>query len=80
MMKNLVLAFLFFQADVDLRIIKSTERGFNKNINELKNEIKNFSDNEKCFVILIDQMKIQPNLVWDKHTGRTYWVCRFGGH
>ena len=54
MMKNLVLAFLFFQADVDLRIIKSTERGFNKNINELKNEIKNFSDNEKCFVILID--------------------------
>ena len=46
------------------------ERGFNKNIiNELKNKIKNFSDNEKFFVILMDEMKIQSNLVWDKHTG-----------
>ena len=46
------------------------ERGFNKNIiNELKNKIKNFSDNEKFFVILMDEMKIQSNLVWGKHTG-----------
>ena len=46
------------------------ERGFNKNIiNELKNKIKNFSDNEKFFVILMDEMKIQSNLVWDKHIG-----------
>ena len=42
---------------------------FNKNINELKNKIKNFSDNEKFFVILMDEMKIQSNFVWDKHTG-----------
>ena len=45
------------------------ERGFNKNINELKNNIKNFLNNEKFFVILMDQMKIQSNLVWDKDTG-----------
>ena len=46
------------------------ERGFNKNIiNELKNKTKNFSDNEKFFVILMDEMKIQSNLVWDKHAG-----------
>ena len=45
------------------------ERGFNKNINELKNNIKNFLNNEKFLVILMDQMKIQSNLVWDKHTG-----------
>ena len=35
------------------------ERRFNKNIiNELKNKIKDFSDNEKFFVILMDEMKI----------------------
>ena len=45
------------------------ERGFNKNISELKNKIKNFSDNEQFFVILMYEMKIQSNLVWDKHTG-----------
>ena len=46
------------------------ETGFNKNIiNELKNKTKNFSDKEKFFVILMDEMKIQSNLVWDKHTG-----------
>ena len=44
------------------------ETDFNKNINELKNKIKNFSDNKKFFVILMDEMKIQSNLVWDKHT------------
>ena len=47
-----------------------SERGFSKNIlNELKNKIKSFSDNEKFFVILMDEVKIQSNLVWDKHTG-----------
>ena len=46
------------------------ETGSNKNIiNELKNKTKSFSDNEKFFVILMDEMKIQSNLVWDKHTG-----------
>ena len=46
------------------------ERGFNKNvINELKNKIKIFSDDEKFFVILMDEMKIQSNFVWDQYTG-----------
>ena len=41
-----------------------SERGFNKSIiNELKNKIKNFSYDEKFFVILMDEMKIQSNLV-----------------
>ena len=45
-------------------------RGFNKNIiNELKNKMKNFSYNEKFFASLMDEMKIQSNLVWDKHAG-----------
>ena len=45
------------------------ERSFDKNIiNELKNKVKNFSYNEKFFVILMDEIKIQSNLVWDKHT------------
>ena len=43
MMKNLVLAFLFFQADADLGIIKTTsdQRENKNNINEFKNKIKN---------------------------------------
>ena len=46
------------------------ERGFNKNIiKELQNKTKNFSDVEKFMVLLMDEMKIQSNLVWDKHTG-----------
>ena len=46
------------------------ERDFNKNIiNELKNKIKNFLRNEKFFVILMDEMKMQSNLVWGRHTG-----------
>ena len=52
----------------DFKKYVRSERGFNKHIiNELK--IKNFSDNEKFFVILIEEMKIHSNLVWDKHTG-----------
>ena len=46
------------------------ERGFKKNINELENKIKDFPGNEKFFVILMDKMKIQSNLFWDKHTGK----------
>ena len=55
------------------------ERGFNKSIiNELKNKIKNFSYNEKFFVILMDEMKIQSNLVWDKHTGELIEYVNLG--
>ena len=46
------------------------QRGFNKDIvNELLENVKHFSDNEKCFAMLMDEMKIQENLVWDKYTG-----------
>ena len=43
---------------------------FNKNIvHQLKNIVQNFSDVEKYCIILMDEMKIQESLVWDKHTG-----------
>ena len=46
------------------------ERGFNENIiDELKHKVKDFSDAEKFIVLLFDEMKIQENLVWDKHSG-----------
>ena len=46
------------------------ERGFNQNIiEELRQKTKDFSDPEKYMVLLLDEMKIQENLVWDKHTG-----------
>ena len=46
------------------------ERGFNKHIiQELKLKTQNFSEPEKFVVLLFDEMKIQENLVWDKHTG-----------
>ncbi|XP_065654860.1 uncharacterized protein LOC136081473 [Hydra vulgaris] len=46
------------------------KRGFNKEIiDELKEKTKDFSEQEKFIVILMDEMKIQENLVWDKHTG-----------
>lgn len=49
--------------------IKPT-RGFNdKIIAELLQKVKDFSDAEKFFVLLMDEMKIQENLVWDKHSG-----------
>ena len=49
--------------------IKPT-RGFNdKIIAELLQKVKDFSDIEKYFVMLMDEMKIQESLVWDKHTG-----------
>ena len=45
-------------------------QGFNKNIvHQLKNIVQNFSDVEKYCIILMDEMKIQESLVWDKHTG-----------
>ena len=46
------------------------QRGFNLSIiNELKDKVKQFSEIEKFVVLLFDEMKIQENLVWDKHTG-----------
>ena len=31
--------------------------------------VQKFSQQERFSVILIDEMKIQEDLVWDKHTG-----------
>ena len=43
-------------------------RGFYKNIvNELLEKFKHFSDNKKKNFMLMDEMKYQENLVWDKH-------------
>jgi hypothetical protein len=35
----------------------------------LKEIINYFSDIEKIMIMIMDEMKIQENLVWDKHTG-----------
>jgi len=46
------------------------KQGFNSEIvNELLIKTTNFSEAEKHIVLLLDEMKIQENLVWDKHTG-----------
>ena len=34
---------------------------------ELRHKVKDFSDKEKFIVLLMDEMKIQENLVWHKH-------------
>ena len=44
-------------------------QGFNKDvISELKNNLSNFSNIECYIILLMDEMKVQENLVWDKHT------------
>ena len=54
-------------------------QGFNKDIaNELLEKVKNFSDNENFFVMLMDEIKIQENHVWDKHTGDIIGYVDFG--
>ena len=46
------------------------QQGFNKDvINELKHIVSNFSNIERYVILLMDEMKVQENLVWDKHTG-----------
>lgn len=54
----------------DYRNYIKPQRGFNKGIiQELKTKMKHFSDPERYVVLLLDEMKVQENLVWDKHTG-----------
>ena len=46
------------------------EQGFNKLvIKELRDVVLKFEPAEKYGVLLMDKMKIQENLVWNKHTG-----------
>ena len=46
------------------------QQGFNSGvINELSVLVQKFSQQERYSVILIDEMKIQEDLIWDKHNG-----------
>ena len=46
------------------------QHGFNSDIvDELRNKIKRFSENERFVELLMDEMKIQENQVWEKHNG-----------
>ena len=46
-------------------------RGFNPEvINELAKKTVSFSKIERNVTILFDEIKIQENLVWDKHLGK----------
>ena len=46
------------------------QRGFNNVVVEdLRKKTMLFSDIERYVCILLDEMKIQEDLVWDKHTG-----------
>ena len=45
-------------------------RGFNPDVvNELAKKTASFSEVKRYVTILFDEMKIQENLVWDKHSG-----------
>ena len=53
--------------------------GFNPDIvQDLKDRTENFSDSERYVNILIDEMKIQEDLVWNKHTGELIGFVDFG--
>ena len=41
----------------------------------LKPKLLYFSPAERFVTLLLDEMKIQEDLVWDKYTGETYRVC-----
>ena len=46
------------------------ERGFNPLIiDELLKKVEDFSEIEKYMILVMDEMKIQENLVWDKNSG-----------
>ena len=46
------------------------KHGFNGPVvNELKEMVQEFSDQERYVTIVVDEMKVQEDLVWDKHSG-----------
>ena len=54
----------------DYRNYISPKTGFNPNlVDELRKKTENFSYSERFIVLSIDEMKIQEDLVWNKHTG-----------
>ena len=64
--------FLMLPSRRRLRAYKNYIRptqGFNRDVvNELAKNVENFSEEEKYIILLLDEMKIQEDLVWDKHT------------
>ena len=71
--KNNDTGFLVLPSRRRLRDYKNYIRptsGFNNEIiAELTRTVENFSEQEKYCVLLMDEMKLQEDLVWDKHTG-----------
>ena len=54
----------------DYRNYIHPRQGFNPDvINDLSQRINGFSPAERFVTILFDEMKVQEDLVWDKHTG-----------
>ena len=54
----------------DYRNYIRPQRDFNcEVISELRDMVHNFTKQERYVVLLMDEMKIQEDLVWDKHTG-----------
>ena len=64
--------FLILQSRRRLRDYKNyipPQRGLNnKIVEELATKVKDFQSKEKIVVLLLDEMKIQEDLVWDKNT------------
>ena len=70
MMKKNSTGFLILPSRRRLQDYKNyfkPERGFTPNIMYDLYKVKYFSDKEWFVVLLIDEMKIQEKLVWDKH-------------
>ena len=63
---------------VSLVLPSRVQSGFNNVIIAELRTIENFSEQEKYCVLLMDEMKVQEDLVWDKHTGDLNWICEFG--
>ena len=56
-------------------------QGFNRDVvNELAKNVENFSEEENYIIHLLDEMKIQEDLVWDKHTGDLIGYVGFRQH
>ena len=45
---------------------------------ELCEKVEDFSDTECNIVILMDEMKVQESLVWDKLTGQLIGIVNLG--
>ena len=62
------------------KIILDQKRQFNPHvINELAKKTVSFSEIESYVTILFDEMKIQENLVWDKHSGKLIMFVDISG-